>query len=272
MDRPFDQVNDELTASEDRPGPLNERQALIVAQVREQGFVTIDKLAQDFSVSAQTVRREIIRLDSLGLLKRFHGGAGRLEGQVRFSYADKQSLETAGKERIGRAMADEVGDGQSVYLDVGTTAEATARALTQRTRLTVVTNSMVCAGILGRRPGIEVIVTGGRVVGPDGSLSGPAALQTLRRYRLDWAIISCSGFDGDAAVLDFDADKIAVKQLALTLARQSALVADGTKFARSALIEVAPLADFSVLVTDKVPPLYVSDALSLAGQRLRLAS
>jgi DeoR family transcriptional regulator, glycerol-3-phosphate regulon repressor len=233
---------------------LSERQALIVQRVADQGFVTIDALAQDFEVSAQTVRREIIRLDELGLLRRFHGGAGMRGSGNRLSYAAKQGREADFKRRIGVAMAAAVRPGQAVFLDVGTTAEATAEALTGLARLTVVTPGAANARILSANPGIEVVLTGGRIVGPDLSMVGPIALKTIGTYRFDWAIIACSGVDAAGVVLDFDADKIALKHKAMALAASKALIADSTKFSRSALMQVADLAEFDLVVTDAPPP------------------
>jgi DeoR family transcriptional regulator, glycerol-3-phosphate regulon repressor len=233
---------------------LNERQALIVERVQHQGFVTIDALARDLSVSAQTVRREIIRLDELGVVQRFHGGAGRAGSGERLSYEVKQTREAEAKRRIGVAMAAMVRAGQSVFLDVGTTAEATAAALLDCPALTVMTASAANARILAANPRIEVILTGGRMVGPDLSMAGPIALRTVSSYRFDWAIIACSGIDAHGAVLDFDADKIAVKQCAMEKAGTKALIADSGKFARGALLEIADIAAFDFIVTNEALP------------------
>lgn len=233
---------------------LNDRQARIVERIEQQGFVTIETLAKDFEVSAQTIRREIIRLDELGFIQRFHGGAGRTGAGERLSYEAKQHRDTELKAAIGAALAQRIQPGQSVFLDVGTTAEATARALREKGRLLVVTSSATNAQILTGAPGIDIILTGGRIVGPDLSLAGPIALDTVSRYRLDWAIIACSAIEETGAVLDFDADKIALKQRAMDVARRKALIADHGKFTRSALLRVCDLEAFDLLVTDTPPP------------------
>ncbi len=233
---------------------LNERQSRIVERVEQQGFVTIDALARDFSVSAQTVRREIILLDELGVLQRFHGGAGRNGSGERLSYEAKQTHELDAKQRIGLAMASLVEEGRSIFLDVGTTAEATARALLQHKTLTVVTPSATIARILSANSGVEVILTGGRILGPDLSMAGPIALRTVSGYRFDWAIIACSGIEAEGAVLDFDADKVALKQCAMGVAGRSALVADSAKFGRKARLELCRIEAFDLLVTSEALP------------------
>jgi DeoR family transcriptional regulator, glycerol-3-phosphate regulon repressor len=233
---------------------LNERQALIAERVQKLGFVTIDALARDLAVSAQTVRREIIKLDDLGVVQRFHGGAGRTGPGERLSYEIKKTREADAKRRIGIAMAALIKPGQSVFLDVGTSAEATANALLTCRALTVVTASATNARILAANPGIEVILTGGRMVGPDLSMAGPIAIRTVSSYRFDWAIIACSGIDPDGIVLDFDAEKIAVKQCAMEKAGTKALIADSGKFDRSALLEISDISAFDILVTNEAIP------------------
>ena len=122
---------------------LNERQAALLALVRSRGYATVEWLAEHFAVSAQTVRRDIIRLDERGMLQRFHGGAGAAGASVvRLGYAEKQELAVDAKLAIGVAAARLVPNGASVFVDVGTTAEAVARALAGHTSLRVFTNSL----------------------------------------------------------------------------------------------------------------------------------
>ncbi len=233
---------------------LNDRQSQIVDRVERLGFVTIEALAEEFRVSSQTVRREIIRLDELGLIQRFHGGAGRRGSGERLSHEVKRQREADHKAQIGSLMASRVQEGQSIFLDVGTTAEATAQRCAARRRLMVVTPSANIAQILFDAPGIDIILTGGRVIGRDLSMAGPVAIAHVMRHRFDWAIIACSAIEDDGAVLDFDAEKIALKQAAMEVSRRQALIADSSKFTRSARLEIARLDGFDLLVTDAPPP------------------
>jgi DeoR family transcriptional regulator, glycerol-3-phosphate regulon repressor len=249
---------------------LNERQSRIVERVDAQGFVTIDALARDFAVSAQTIRREIIRLEELGVVQRFHGGAGRKGSGERLSYELKQTQAADLKRRIGAAMAGIIRDGAAVFIDVGTTAEAFASALLLHQRLTVVTPSAAVARILAGNSGINVVATGGRVVGPDLSMVGPIAQRTVAGFRFDWAVISCSGIDARGDILDFDADKIALKQTAMQVAGKCALIADSTKFGRNALLGMGHIGEFDILATDATPPKSVRHML--ADGRVLVAS
>lgn len=250
---------------------LTDRQREILSIVRGQGYVTLEDLARRFDVSTQSVRRDVIRLDEIGYLQRFHGGAGAGHASVRLGYGEKQVTAAAAKERIGRAMALRVPDGASVYLDVGTTVEAVARALRGHERLHVFTNSLAAALALSGKPGIEVVVTGGLVRGADGSLVGEAATAALVPVRVDLAILACSGFEPDGSVMDFDPQKVAVKRAALRQARAAALVTDAGKFARTAVLRVAGLSDFTTLVTDAAPAGPLAERIAEAGTLIVLA-
>lgn len=244
---------------------LNDRQAEIVARVRERGFVTVETLAREFGVSAQTIRRDIIVLDGHRLLQRFHGGAGLAGGPVRLGYEEKRAAAVDAKERIGRAAAGMVRPGSAVFLDVGTTNEAAARALAGVPGLRVFTPSMPAALVFAGRDGVETFVTGGTVRGADGSLAGDEATSAVRRFRFDVAFIGLSGFDADGAPMDFDLAKVAVKQAAIAAARRAVALADAAKFRREAIVRIAPASAFSALVCDAPPAGRLADALASAA-------
>lgn len=252
---------------------INTRQESILEIVRAKGFATIESLAEEFSVSTQTVRRDVIRLDEAGLLQRFHGGAGVApDGDpVRLGYRTKREMHAAPKERIGALAASLIEDGSSVYLDVGTTVEAVARNLAGRDLRSAHTNSLNAAGILGGARQFETYVTGGVVRGADGSLVGDAAARMFESIAVDVAILGCSGFAGDGTPMDFDPQKVAVKQAVLRNARRVLVVADASKFERQAVVLIAPPARFSAVVTDNPPPSALARQLQKAGVEIAVA-
>jgi DeoR family glycerol-3-phosphate regulon repressor len=247
---------------------LNERQIKIVKRVEIVGFVTIELLAREFNVSTQTIRRDIIHLDKHNILRRFHGGAGLPSESSRMRYSQKKVAQVEGKQRIGKAAAALMPDGASVFLDVGTTVEAVVHALAGRKNLYIVTNSLFAAGALAGNRDMKVAVTGGMLHGADGSIVGSEVNAALLNFKFDIALIACSGFDGDGAVMDFDIQKVGIKQAAMKNARRTILVADGTKFTRTAFVRISALQDFSCLVTDTQPSAAVETAVIEAGVQL----
>ncbi len=256
----------------DLDADVSPRQQEIVTRVREQGFVTIETLAKMFDVSPQTVRRDIIRLDEVGLIQRFHGGAGQRENTTRLGYSQKRDTSPDGKRRIALACAALIPHGSSVSLDVGTTVEAVAHALLDHRRMHVIATSLGAATLLADSQVGDVVVTGGLLRGADGSLVGDAAIAAINRFRVDTAILACSGFDdADGSVMDFDVLKVAIKQAMVAQARRVILVADAAKFARSALVRVMPFEAVSIFVTDAAPPEHLAQRIADAGCRLVVA-
>lgn len=225
------------------------RQREILALTERNGFVTIESLAEEFGVSAQTIRRDIIALADAGRLQRFHGGAG-VTGQaetLRLDHGQKEQLSVEEKLRVAQAAAACVPDGASLFLDVGTTVEMAAKALNARPGFRVFTNSMRAA--LAFDPSRhDVNVIGRRVAGRDGSLVGEETMLALQGLRLDYALIGCSAVDAEGRVMDYDLSKIAVKKVAMQAARKSLLLATPSKFGRSALSTIAMLSDFAQVI------------------------
>jgi DeoR family glycerol-3-phosphate regulon repressor len=225
---------------------LSARQRKILSLTEQNGFVTIESLAEEFGVSAQTIRRDIIALADAGRLQRFHGGAGPTE-TLRLDHGQKEQLSVEDKVQVAQTAAALVPDGASVFLDVGTTVEMAAKALNARAGFRVFTNSMRAA--LAFDPSRhDVNVLGRRVAGRDGSLVGEEIMLALQGLRLDYTLIGCSAVDGEGRVMDFDLSKIAVKKAAMQAAEKSLLLAASSKFGRSALSTIAMLSDFDMVV------------------------
>ena len=230
---------------------LTRRQTVILKQAQETGFVTIEALAVQFGVSAQTVRRDIIALSNDGRLQRFHGGAGPVGAveSARLDYGAKRQLAQSEKAAVGRKAAERIPDGASLYLDVGTTIEACARELARRPGFRVFTNSMRAAMAFDPTEH-QVYVLGGRMAGKDGSLIGDEVTRFLRDVQLDFALIACSAIDGDGRVMDFDLSKIAVKKAAIAAADSALLLATASKIGRTALGVIGETAHFDAVLTE----------------------
>src|SRR5437868_4780565 len=140
---------------------LNPRQTALLDEVRCQGFASIDELARKFGVTLQTVRRDVNLLAENGMLARFHGGV-RMDGSTveNIAYRQRQVLHAEAKARIARAVASAVPEGCSLILNIGTTVEEIARALTHHRGLRVITNNLNVATILADNPDCEAIVAG----------------------------------------------------------------------------------------------------------------
>jgi len=233
---------------------LTERQTEILNRTRALGRVEVEALAEEFAVTTQTIRRDLNDLSHNGLLSRVHGGAVPPARIANVAYAERRVVAAPEKRAIGVAAARMIPDGCSIILNVGTTIEAVARALTGHRDLVVITNNLNVVGILSGTPAKELILAGGIVRQSDGAIVGDEAVAFIGGFKADFAIIGASALDEDGAVLDYDMREVAVSRAIVANARRTILVCDRLKFERSAPVRVCGVADIHAFVTDAPPP------------------
>jgi DeoR family glycerol-3-phosphate regulon repressor len=247
------------------------RHGRILEMLRRRGYAAIDEMAAELSVTPQTIRRDLQDLAGEGLLRRHHGGASLPSSIANTDYALRHVENATAKERIAHAAAARVADGSSVFLTLGTTVEAVAEALTAKRELRAVTNSTAAARILGAAPGISVQVLGGIFRAANGGLVGSFAAEAASRWRCDLLIKGVGAIAPDGWLLDYHEDEVAVARVMMAHARATMLVADHTKFLKTAACVVAPLSAVAVLVTDRPPPKSHAAALKQARTEVIVA-
>jgi len=250
----------------------NPRQLELLNLVRTQGSAKVEELAQELKVTLQTVRRDVQRLADEGLLARFHGGV-RVPSSTTENLAHRQreALNAPGKARIVRAIAHAIPNDCSLILNIGTTTEAVARALLHHTGLRVITNNLNVASILSANTHCEVIVVGGVVRARDKGIVGEAAVDFIRQFKVDIAVIGISGIEADGTMRDYDYREVKVSQTIIEHARNTWLAADVSKFNRPAMVEVGHLSQIDCLFTDAPPPAPFAALLEQAQVRCEVA-
>ncbi|MFO6420677.1 DeoR/GlpR family DNA-binding transcription regulator [Hylemonella sp. W303a] len=231
------------------------RQLRLIEFVRTRGSATVEQLAEELGVTLQTVRRDIQRLAETGTLARFHGGA-RVPSSTteNIAHQQRQQLHAQGKARIARAIARQVPNDCSLILNIGTTTEAIAQALLQHTGLRVITNNLNVAHILCGNPSCEIIVAGGMVRPRDRGIVGEAAVDFIRQFKVDIALIGISAIEADGSLRGYDYREVKVAQTIIAQSREVWLAADTSKFNRPAMVQVATLSQIDRLFTDAEPP------------------
>jgi DeoR family transcriptional regulator, glycerol-3-phosphate regulon repressor len=233
----------------------NPRQLKLLDVVKVRGSVTVEELADKLGVTLQTVRRDVQRLSEAGLLARFHGGVRVPSSTVEnIAHQQRETLHASGKAAIARAVASQVPNDCSLIINIGTTTEAIARALLGHTGLRVITNNLNVAAILSSNPQCEVIVAGGVVRARDRGIIGEPAVDFIRHFKVDIALIGISGIEADGSLRDFDYREVKVAQTIIEHSREVWLAADHSKFNRLAMVELARLSQIDRLFTDKPPP------------------
>lgn len=231
---------------------LNERQNRIVTLAREIGRVEVEDLAGRFEVTPQTVRRDLNELCGLRLLTRVHGGAIVASSVQNLSYGARRLVNAEEKRAIGAAAARLVPNRSSLFINIGTTTEEVAAALTGHEDLLVITNNLNVAMALYPYPSIEVVVAGGPVRRTDGAVVGSAAVDIIRQFKVDIAIVGTSALDEEGALLDYDPREVNVSRAIIENARRVILVADRMKLERSAPVRIGHMSQVHVFVTDRL--------------------
>lgn len=238
---------------------LSERQQKILEIARENGRVDVEKLSNTFKVSAQTIRKDLNELCDKQLLQRIHGGAIVGSGIENVSYEARRLLAPGAKKAIGLAAAALIPDNSSLLLNIGTTTEQVAHALSHHRDLLVITNNINAVQIMKDFQGIELIIAGGQVRRSDGGIFGLAAVDFINQFKVDYAVIGVSAIDEDGSLLDYDYREVRVAQAIISNARKVILVADIMKLERSAPIRIGHITQINTIVIDDVLPKKLAD-------------
>ena len=233
---------------------LTPRQSAILELVRKKGFASLEAMRESFDVSTQTIRRDVIFLSKQNLLERYHGGAGIPAGRDRLSYTNRQVRLSDEKQRIGEAVARRIPAGASLFIDIGTTMEAVARALVHHQGLTVITNHMSVASILSDNTDFDVILTGGMIRKRDRALTGEATSEFLQKFRVGYAVFGIGAIDSDGQMLDYDYREVHVSQAAMAISKRKFAAADHSKFHGEAMMRFAHVSEIDAFFTNAPPP------------------
>jgi DeoR family transcriptional regulator, fructose operon transcriptional repressor len=249
-----------------------QRQQRIVEQARGDGRVDVAALAEQFGVTAETVRRDLTALERHGVLRRVHGGAIPVE-RLGFEpgLAARDAVMTEEKERIAKAALAELPAAGSVLLDAGTTTARLAELLPGDRDLTVVTNALPIALTLSLRPGLTLLLLGGRVRGRTLAAVDDWALRSLRDLYVDVAFVGTNGISVGRGLTTPDPAEAAVKRAMVAAARRVVVLADRSKVGADHLARFAEVADVDLLVTDGGLDAAEADRLEGAGLEVVLA-
>jgi DeoR family glycerol-3-phosphate regulon repressor len=231
---------------------LNDRQNTIVSLARSIGRVTVEDLAARFEVTPQTIRRDLNELCDLRVLSRTHGGAIIASSVENLSYEARRFIAATEKREIGIAAAALIPNQCSLFINIGTTTEEVANALKNHQNLLVITNNLNVAMALYRYPTIEVIVAGGLVRRSDGAVIGSSAVDLIKQFKVDMAVIGASALDEDGSLLDFDPREVNVSRAIIDNARRVLLVCDRTKLDRAAPVRIGHMSEVHAFVTDRL--------------------
>ncbi|WP_207535192.1 DeoR/GlpR family DNA-binding transcription regulator [Desertivirga arenae] len=229
----------------------NQRRDKILDLLKEDGSAKVADLARLFKVTEVTIRQDLEKLEKDGLVLREHGGAflKNVEDQVRtFSLSHQDNMDK--KELIAIKCLEFIESGDTIILDSGSTTTEIAKKLKGIKNLTVITNALNIALMLGAEPGIEVIMTGGEFKPPTLSLTGQKAADFFSGLNVQKLFLATAGISLKAGLTYPSISDLVVKKAMINAADTTYLVADSTKIGKSSLASLGALSLINYIITD----------------------
>lgn len=229
----------------------NQRREKILELIREDGHAKVQDLARIFKVTEVTIRQDLEKLESEGLVEREHGGAilSNVGSNVKDIALQNQSNMPA-KMAIARKAVEYINDGDTIILDSGSTTTEIAKLITGYKNLTVITNAINIALILGANPGINLMVTGGEFKPPTLSLTGQKAADFFSNLNADKLFLATAGISLKAGLTYPSISDLCVKRAMIDVSDEVFLVADSTKIGIKSFASLGAIALIDHLITD----------------------
>lgn len=247
-----------------------ERQSRIEAYLQKAEFASLEELAQHVGASVSSVRRDLGILESVGTIRRTHGGARMLQPKSdEFVFNVRETHRLAEKETIGRACAALIGAGQTVIIDSGSTCFQVAKHLNDQVAQ-VITNSLPVANLFAGSTRHEVHLSGGVIYPRLGTLVGPQAVESFSRIHADVAVLSAGGIAEDG-IYNSHALLVDIQRAMIAGAARVIFCFDHAKFARRATFFLTDFAAVDTVVTDAQAPAELVQTLRGKGLEVVVA-
>ena len=253
-----------------------ERQEHIARIVEEHGRARVADLARQFDVSAVTIRKDLLVLETEQRLVRAHGGAIAIDrSRPELAFDIRERLQADEKLRIGAAAAALVHDGESIVMDASTTALSVARHIKARgawSQLTIITNGLRIASELAGHPGLTVLMLGGRVRWEALSVVGQLGDGLFSRINVQKAFLGAAGFTLESGLSDATDEEAQIKRSMVAAAREVIAIVDHTKWERAAFATFCAVDQVGTVLTDPGSPTAMIEALTTRGVDVRIVS
>jgi len=233
-----------------------ERKALLLNKLRDDGYIQVADLAGELDLSPVTIRRDLTLLEKEGLCIRKRGGAVRSTQGVTMEvpYDIKKNRNINEKNKIAKAALALVENGDTILLDAGSTIYGLACLLHSKERLTVVTHDLNIAVKLAANPNINLICTGGIARANVFTLQGSQVVDFIRNLRVDKSFIGADAIHSDGTISNVNIEEVPIKQAMIQAADQVILLTDSSKFGITGFARVCDITELNYVITDSNAP------------------
>ena len=237
-----------------------ERKQQIMDELNQTGKVTVMALSESFSVSTETVRRDLTQLENEGVLKKVYGGAVKVahpSGEPPF--LSREQVRQAEKKRIGEKAAAFIADGDTILIDVGTTTVEFVKSIENKENITILTNSIPVAEVLmdalnKQKFTGNIVFLGGQINAKQQSTSGKFTEAMLEHFHIDKVFLSVGGVSLKSGVSDYDLNESLISQAMISVSNEVIVLADHSKIGVNAFCKIASLDAIDVIITDQSLP------------------
>lgn len=229
-----------------------DRREKILHQLELEGKVKVHILAEQLEVSAETIRRDLDRLEKEGKLRKVYGGAVKSRAEhIEPSFTSRSQTWTEEKAAIGQLAASLVKDGETILLDNGTTTIEVMRYLKDRSHITVITHSLPVLNLAMEIFQGKIIYIGGDMDRTKQATTGPLTEMLLEQFKVNKAFISVGGISLTDGITDYDLDEAYISRKMLERAEEGIVLADHSKLGVTTFAKLAKLEDISMVITDR---------------------
>jgi|TARA_B110000503_G_C7141320_1_gene410951 DeoR family transcriptional regulator, glycerol-3-phosphate regulon repressor len=247
----------------------NDRRLLIAEHIAGAGEVTVDALSGLFDVSPETIRRDLTRLDASGDLRKVHGGARPVRLHTENSFYERMSEDAQAKHSIAKKLFSEVHEGDTLFVDTGSTTLIACAALCKIPGLTVITNSVQNAQVMADACNQHrVFLLGGVFSSEASQTTGALVLEQIDRFQADHAVLTCVGMDIAAGVTNANCHEAEVARAMIKRSENIIFLCPTSKIGRRAAHRVCEINDVGAVLTERPVNTEFHDALFSAGVRL----
>jgi DeoR family transcriptional regulator of aga operon len=218
----------------------------------EKGEVMVNELSQQFKVSEVTIRNDLDQLEQKNTLIRARGGALKFETGVAVDQrlADKSKINFKEKNRIGKKAAAMVVESDTIIIDSGSTTAELVRNLPDLQDLTVITNALNIANLLGNSHNINMIMPGGYLRKNSLSLVGPLAEKSLRNFNVDKVFLGVDGFDTRQGIFTPNVEEARLNEIMIEISKEVIVLVDSSKFKKRSLAFICSIKEIDKVITD----------------------
>lgn len=229
-----------------------ERKEYILDSLDTKHSVRINELSQYLKVTRETIRRDLKTLEKEGMIKKVHGGAVLDNPTSETDYEKRKIERWSAKEKIAQLAAAYIEEGDSIYLDFGTTTLALAKEICEMENITVVTNTIPIINILQKNDKIDLIIPGGLLRSNESSLFGQFALNNIGEIFVNIGFFGCSGIESNAGITSHHMGEVQVSKQMIQQSQSKIVLADQSKFGSIAFNRTASLEEIDIVITDSL--------------------